>query len=165
MITKAIHQFTAQVNWGELDYLIIDLPPGTGDAQLSLTQIIKLDGVLIVTTPQAAAAQVAARGAQMFAKVDVPILGVIENMSYFLLPSNQQISGAEALAKATPFGQGGGIFVADELKVPLMAQLPIDGRLRELADKGQPVLASEAEGLSAGIYRELAREVAKIVGR
>jgi ATP-binding protein involved in chromosome partitioning len=152
MIDQTIKQFIEQVNWGGLDYLIIDLPPGTGDAQLSLAKRLALDGALVVTTPQMAASQVAARGAQMWGKVEVPVLGVIENMSYY------PISGGR---REFPFGSGGGRLVAETLGVPMLAELPIDGRLRELADKGQPILAANPDCESARIYKELAHTFSK----
>jgi len=154
MINKAIHQFLSQVSWGELDYLIVDLPPGTGDAQLSLAQYIKLDGTLVVTTPQLAASQVCARGAQMWEKVEVRVLGVVENMSYYVLPGGQ---------REFTFGSGGGKLVAEALGVELLAQLPLDGKLRELADKGQPILMAAPESESARIYRELAGMIEKLL--
>ena len=100
MVMKTIQQFAENVEWGDLDVLLIDLPPGTGDAQLSLAQILPLDGAIIITTPQKAAMDVARRGARMFEKVNVPILGVVENMSYLLNPDTQE--------KSFLFGQGGG---------------------------------------------------------
>lgn len=152
MITKAIHQFISDVNWGELDYLIVDLPPGTGDAQLTLAQGLKMDGAIIVTTPQVAASQVAVRGAQMFAKVGVPIIGVIENMSYLMNEKGE---------KSYIFGAGGGESTALALNAPLLAQLPVDPTLRENADAGRPILAVEntEKNISAEMYRKLAEQL------
>lgn len=151
MITKAIQQFIADVNWGELDTLVIDLPPGTGDAQLTLVQTLTLHGAVVVTTPQQAASQVAIRGAQMFAKVGVPVLGVVENMSYLVLPDG---------TREYVFGQGGGEATAHALRAPLLAQLPLDSHLRENADAGRPILAVEAASASARAYKELAQKLA-----
>ncbi len=153
MINKVVSQFIDDVAWGTLDVLLIDLPPGTGDAPLTLAQTLRLDGVLIITTPQMAAAQVATRGAQLFRKLEVPILGVIENMSY--LP----ISDAPDSPRQYIFGQGGGAATSETLGVKLLAELPLDGALRENADAGLPILAAAPKSESARIYRELAAEI------
>ncbi|MDP4879483.1 MAG: Mrp/NBP35 family ATP-binding protein, partial [Opitutales bacterium] len=131
MIMKTIQQFAQNVNWGELEILVVDLPPGTGDAQLSLVQTIPLDGAVIVTTPQPAAFNVARRGARMFEKVNVPLMGVVENMSYLEAPDGTR----QAL-----FGEGGGQITADSLKVPLMGQIPIDVAMREGCDNGSAIV-------------------------
>jgi ATP-binding protein involved in chromosome partitioning len=157
MITKAIQQFITDVNWGELDYLIVDLPPGTGDAQLTLGQTLQLDGAIVVTTPQVAASQVAIRGAQMFHKLNIPVIGVIENMSYYITHDDKGVERRDY-----PFGAGGGEKVAEALQAPLLAQLPIDSHLRQNADAGRPILSVEETSESARIYKELA---GKISGR
>lgn len=136
MIMKTIKQFAENVNWGELEVLIIDLPPGTGDAQLSLTQTIPLDGAVIVTTPQKAASEVAKRGARMFEKVNVPLLGVVENMSY--------MEDAEG-EKSYLFGEGGGATTASALQVNLLGQIPLDVRIRKGGDLGIPIVINEKE--------------------
>ena len=118
MVMKTIQQFVSNVEWGELDYLLIDLPPGTGDAQLSLAQTLPLNGAVIVTTPQKAAVDVARRGARMFEKVNVPILGVVENMSYLENPENGE--------KNFIFGQGGGEKTSQDLDTRLLGQVPLD---------------------------------------
>jgi len=150
MLHKAIQQLFTDVNWGELDYLIVDLPPGTGDAQLTLAQTLTLDGAIIVTTPQQAASQVAIRGAQMFGKVGVPIIGVIENMSYLIGPDGK---------KDFIFGQGGGEKTAHALNTRLLAQLPIDSQLRENADAGRPILSVESSSESANTYKQIAHQL------
>lgn len=155
MITKAIQQFVSQVAWGDLDYLIIDLPPGTGDAQLTLSNALTLDGVLIVTTPSTAAVKVATRGAALWEKVGVRVLGVIENMSYYELLGGH---------RDHPFGADGGRTVAEALHAPLLAQLPIDSALREATDAGNPPLAAGAPTTpSHAAYAQLAQKVAEVV--
>ena len=134
MIMKTIKQFAENVNWGELEVLIIDLPPGTGDAQLSLTQTIPLDGAVIVTTPQKAASEVARRGARMFEKVNVPILGVIENMSYM-----EDADGEKSFL----FGEGGGNETASSLETDLLGNIPLDINIRKGGDLGIPIVINE----------------------
>ena len=137
MVMKTIQQFAANVEWGELDYLLIDLPPGTGDAQLSLAQTLPLDGAIIVTTPQKAAVDVARRGARMFEKVNVPILGVIENMSYLENPLNGN--------KDFLFGNGGGEQTAKDLQTEFLGMVPLNQEVREGGDHGIPVVISNPE--------------------
>jgi ATP-binding protein involved in chromosome partitioning len=148
MIMKTIQQFARDVDWGTLDILIIDLPPGTGDAQLSLVQTIPLDGALIVTTPQAAAHNVARRGARMFEKVNVPLLGVIENMSYLETPdgNRQEI-----------FGSGGGASTAQQLDTELLAQIPLDPNLRIGGDQGIPITVSDPDARASQEFQNLSR--------
>jgi ATP-binding protein involved in chromosome partitioning len=140
MIMKTIQQFINSVAWGELDFLLVDLPPGTGDAQLSLCQTVPLDGGVIVTTPQEASLGVVRKGIAMFQKVNVPILGIIENMSYFITPSGERVE---------IFGYGGGRLEAQRQNVPFLGEVPIYTSIREGGDKGIPVVVSDAEG-SAG---------------
>ncbi len=147
MVMKTVQQFVQNVKWGELDILLVDLPPGTGDAQLSLVQTLPLDGALIVTTPQPAATQVALKGGLMFQKVNVPIIGVAENMSYFIDPSGQ---------KHLVFGSGGGIATAERLGTALLGQVPLLPAIREGGDKGMPIVVSEPEGAAAGVFRGMA---------
>lgn len=148
MIMKTIQQFAQNVNWGELEILVVDLPPGTGDAQLSLVQTIPLDGAVIVTTPQPAAANVARRGARMFEKVNVPYLGVIENMSYLEAAdgSRQQL-----------FGQGGGAATAKALDTPLLGEIPIDPSIRIGCDNGIPIVISDPESVAAKEFFKVAQ--------
>ncbi len=147
MVMKTVQQFVQNVKWGELDVLLVDLPPGTGDAQLSLVQTLPLDGALIVTTPQPAATQVALKGGLMFQKVNVPIVGVAENMSYFIDPTGQ---------KHLIFGSGGGIATAERLGTVLMGQVPLIPAIREGGDKGMPIVVTEPEGAAAGVFRGIA---------
>ncbi len=136
MLHSAIRQFVGDVEWGELDYLVIDLPPGTGDAQLSLTQSLPLSGGLIVTLPQQVSLEDARRGLEMFRTMDVPILGVVENMSFLKLPDG---------TKMDIFGQGGGQRLAREAGVPFLGSLPIDPIVRETGDRGVPVVIARPE--------------------
>jgi ATP-binding protein involved in chromosome partitioning len=149
MVVSAITQMLAEVDWGELDVLVVDMPPGTGDAQLALAQGVQLSGAVIVSTPQDLALIDARRGIAMFRKVDVPILGVIENMSYFLCP--------ECGASHAPFGQGGARDEARRLSVPFLGAVPLDMELRLASDRGQPVTARDPDGPIGRIYQDLAR--------
>jgi len=134
MVTRYTQQFLRQVEWGELDVLVLDLPPGTGDIQLTIVQTVALDGALIVTTPQEVALIDARKAASMFAKVNVPVLGLVENMSHFLCPSDGK--------RYDIFGSGGGAREARRLGVPLLGEIPIDIPTREAGDKGQPVVSA-----------------------
>lgn len=152
MASKVVQQFLGQVEWGALDYLLIDLPPGTGDIQLTLTQSVPLSGAVLVTTPQAVAREITQKGLAMFQQVKVPILGVVENMSGF--------TGADG--KLIPiFGKGGGRAMAGELKVPFLGEVPIDPAVAEAGDAGCPVVASHPEAPAAAAYAAVAREVAR----
>ena len=146
MIMKTISQFATNVRWGELDVLLIDLPPGTGDAQLSIAQSMALSGAIIVTTPQTAAVSVALRGAAMFAKVGVPILGVAENMSF--------LEGADG-SRQYLFGQGGGLKVATALDTVLLGEVPLDPAIRLGGDHGIPVAISHPDGNPARVFRSI----------
>ncbi len=151
MVMKTIQQFANNVEWGELDYLLIDLPPGTGDAQLSLAQTLPLDGTVIVTTPQKAAVDVARRGARMFEKVNVPILGVVENMSFLENPENGE--------KNFIFGRGGGEKTSQDLNVRLLGQVPLDPNVREGGDHGIPVVISHANCGASLAFKEIASKL------
>lgn len=133
MITKTIQQFLHAVAWGELDFLLVDLPPGTGDAQLSLCQTVPLDGGVIVTTPQEASLGVVRKGVAMFQKVNVPILGIVENMSYFTAPNGERVE---------IFGHGGGRREAARQNVPFLGEVPIFTEIREGGDSGTPIVVS-----------------------
>ena len=152
MATGALQQLLGQTDWGALDYLIVDMPPGTGDIQLTLSQKAPVSGAVIVTTPQDIALLDARKGIEMFRKVDIPVLGVVENMSYFACP--------ECGAKSEVFGGGGGERVAEEFGVPLLGQLPLAPDIREQADGGRPTVAADAESATALLYRDLARHAA-----
>src|SRR5207302_683116 len=130
MLHKALQQFLEDVEWGELDYLVVDLPPGTGDAQLSLSQLIPITGAVMVTTPQEVALIDVEKAISMFKKVEVPILGVVENMSYYVCPSCGHHDDI--------FARGGGRQLAETLKVPLFGEVPIDARVRYGGDTGRP---------------------------
>jgi len=130
MVMGLVRQFLQQVAWGELDVLVVDLPPGTGDAQLTMIQAVPISGSVIVTTPQDVSVLDAVRGIEMFQRLDVPILGVVENMSWLALPDGSRIH---------PFGEGGGEQTAQRYNVPLIAQIPLDGQIREGGDLGKPV--------------------------
>ncbi|HCB07856.1 MAG TPA: hypothetical protein DEQ43_26995, partial [Nocardioides bacterium] len=130
MVMGVVKQFLQDVAWGQLDVLIIDLPPGTGDAQLTMIQAVDIAGAVIVTTPQDVAVLDAVRGVEMFRKLEVPVLGVVENMAWMDLPDGSRIH---------PFGEGGGRRTAERYEVPLLAQVPLDGRVREGGDAGRPV--------------------------
>jgi ATP-binding protein involved in chromosome partitioning len=146
MIMKTIQQFVQNVQWGELEVLIVDLPPGTGDAQLSLVQTIPLSGAVLVTTPQLAATQVARRGGLMFSKVNVPVLGVVENMSYF-----EQRDGTRSYL----FGRGGGELTASALGTRLLGGVPIIESIREGGDAGEPVVVRDPPGPAARAFNDL----------
>ncbi len=156
LITKAIRQFAEDVDWAGTEILVVDLPPGTGDTQLSMAQILPISGVVVVTTPQAAAHRVALRGARMFAKVDLPILGVVENMSYLPMPDGSQ---------QYLFGQGGGAKVAESLDARFLGQVPIDIDLREGADRGVPIVVGQPQSATAEIFREIARSLLTLLER
>jgi ATP-binding protein involved in chromosome partitioning len=138
------------VEWGELDYLLIDLPPGTGDVSMTLAQLLPQARMLIVTTPQPAAQQVAARAAEMARKFDLEIAGVVENMSGFTTPGGERF---------TIFGEGGGQQLADEIDVPLLGKVPLEEALRTCADEGRPLVAEEPDSPAAQALRHLARGV------
>ena len=137
LATRYTQQFLQNCQWGELDYLVLDLPPGTGDIQLTIAQSVTVDGAIIVTTPQEMALIDARKAASMFAKVNVPILGIIENMSYFLCPSDGK--------KYPIFGEGGGEKESSRLGVPLIGKIPIEMQTREAGDSGNPVALGDSE--------------------
>lgn len=150
MLHKAIQQFLEDVEWGELDYLLLDLPPGTGDVSMTLAQLLPQSKFVIVTTPQPAAQTVAKRSADMSAKVNIEVIGVIENMSGFTTPDGQRF---------TIFGEGGGQELADELDVPLIAKTPISEPLREQADAGVPLVVADPDDPAAQAIRSAARGI------
>ena len=154
MIMKTIQQFAHNVVWEELDYLLIDLPPGTGDAQISLAQILPLDGALIVTTPQKAAFDIARKGARMFEKVNVPILGLIENMSYLISEGNDQ--------RNYIFGKGGGATTSKALQCPFLGEIPLHEEVRLGGDHGTPVVVANPENVASKAIMEIAGKVVQI---
>jgi ATP-binding protein involved in chromosome partitioning len=151
MIMKAIQQFTLAVNWGELDVLVVDLPPGTGDAQLSLVQTIALDGGVIVTTPQDVALEVARRGIAMFEKVNVKILGIVENMSYYVCPHCGEHDDI--------FSHGGGKQEAARLEVPFLGEIPLFSEIRICGDKGVPIVVAEPTSDPSKAFMKCAESV------
>jgi ATP-binding protein involved in chromosome partitioning len=152
MVTGALQQLLTQTRWSDLDYLIIDLPPGTGDIQLTLAQQIPVSGAVIVTTPQDIALIDAQRGLGMFEKVNVPILGLVENMSIHIC---SQCGHEEAI-----FGHGGGDAMASKNNVALLGSLPLDIAIRQFADTGRPTVVADPEGRPAQIYKAIARKMA-----
>src|SRR5438067_6643861 len=151
MVTRYTQQFLRQVEWGELDFLILDLPPGTGDIQLTIVQTVALAGALIVTTPQEVALIDARKAATMFAKVNVSVLGIIENMSYFTCPKDG--------TRYDIFGTGGGAREARRLGVPLLGQVPIDIPTREAGDRGKPIAAASPDNQASAVFAKIARQV------
>lgn len=152
MVTQALEQLLNDTNWRDLDYLIVDMPPGTGDIHLTLSQRIPVTGAVIVTTPQDIALLDARKGLKMFEKVGIPILGIVENMA---MHQCSQCGHVEHI-----FGQGGGERMAAEYQVDYLGGLPLDIRIREQADSGRPTMVADPEGKIADIYREIARKVA-----
>jgi ATP-binding protein involved in chromosome partitioning len=150
MLHKAIQQFLEDVDWGVLDYLLLDLPPGTGDVSMTLAQLLPQAKVVVVTTPQPAAQSVARRAAEMAGKVDLELLGVIENMSGFTTPTGERF---------TIFGEGGGQLLADELDVPLLGKVPLSEELREHADAGSPLVFDDPDAPAAQAVRDAARGI------
>jgi len=151
MVTRYTQQFLRQVEWGELDYLVLDLPPGTGDIQLTIVQTVALAGAIIVTTPQEVALIDARKASTMFEKVNVPVLGLIENMSYFQSPSDGK--------RYDIFGSGGGEREAKRLRVPLLGQIPIDIPTRESGDRGMPITAEDGDSPVAAEFMGIARHL------
>lgn len=153
IITKVLQQFLHDVAWGDLDYLVVDMPPGTGDAQLSLVQQVVVNGAVIVTTPQEVAVGDALRGARMFDRVNVPVLGVVENMSGFIDPATGM--------RHDLFGSGGGARLADELGVPLLGEVPLQAGLTDAADRGMPIVVEAPGSAAAVMLDEIAGRIAE----
>jgi ATP-binding protein involved in chromosome partitioning len=151
MVMSAITQMLREVEWGNLDVMVVDMPPGTGDAQLTMAQQVPLAGSVIVSTPQDLALIDARRGIAMFNRVNVPVLGIVENMSFFLCPHCGERSDV--------FGHGGARKEAERLKVPFLGEVPLDIAIRETSDSGLPVVATQPDGSLAKIYREIAAKV------
>jgi ATP-binding protein involved in chromosome partitioning len=150
-----VRQFLQDVQWGELDYLIVDMPPGTGDVQLSLAQLVPVQGAVMVTTPQEVALSDVRRAIRMFETVAVPVLGIVENMSYFVAPDTG--------TRYNIFGEGGGQKLADAYNVALLGQVPLGQEVREGGDRGVPVVVSHPESVQALAFRRAAEEVARHV--
>ena len=157
MVMSALTQMLREVEWGELDLLVVDMPPGTGDAQLTMAQQVPLAGAVIVSTPQDLALIDARKGLAMFRKVDVPVLGIVENMSYFVAPDTGK--------RYDIFGHGGAKKEAERLGVPFLGEVPLEMAIRETSDTGKPVVVSDPEGPHAAVYREIAaRALAELEG-
>jgi len=157
MVTQALEQLLRDTNWRDVDYLIVDLPPGTGDIQLTLAQKVPVTGAVIVTTPQDIALIDARKGLKMFEKVSVPIVGVVENMAIHIC---SKCGHAEHI-----FGEGGGERMCRDYKVPFLGSLPLDIRIRENADSGRPTVVADPDGAIAQIYKEIARKTAVFVAQ
>ncbi len=151
MLARMVTQFLQDVAWAPLDYLVVDLPPGTGDVQLTLTQTAPLDGAVIVTTPQPVALEDVRRGVQMFHTVNVPVLGVVENMSAYICRACD--------TRTEIFGHGGGRQMADLYEIPFLGEIPLDLRVRQGGDAGTPITAADPESDVGRSYREVARRV------
>ncbi|MHA1549389.1 MAG: iron-sulfur cluster carrier protein ApbC [Alphaproteobacteria bacterium] len=148
MVVSALSQMLREVAWGELDVMVVDMPPGTGDAQLTMAQQVPLAGAVIVSTPQDLALIDARKGINMFTRVDVPVLGLVENMSYFLCPHCGERSDI--------FSHGGARREAEKLQVPMLGEIPLDMQIRETSDDGRPIVVTEPDGSLAAVYKQIA---------
>ncbi len=157
MVMSALTQMLREVEWGRLDVMVVDMPPGTGDAQLTMAQQVPLAGAIIVSTPQDLALIDARRGIAMFRRVNVPVLGIVENMSYFLCP--------HCGGRSDVFGHGGARREAERLGVPFLGEVPLDLEIRETSDAGRPLVVSEPNGAQAAVYREIAKNVWAELGK
>ncbi len=156
MVSNAVKQFLGDAQWGDLDYLVLDLPPGTGDIQLTIVQTISLTGAIIVSTPQDVALADARKGVAMFEKVNVPVLGMVENMAYFSPPDMPE-------RKYYLFGEGGARRLAEELQVPYLGEIPIEQKVREGSDSGRPIVVEHPESRSAQGFTTMAERTAQQV--
>ncbi len=157
MASNAMMQLLRDVNWGELDYLVLDLPPGTGDIHLTLAQQVPMSGALVVTTPQEIALMDARRAIAMFGKTNVPVLGIVENMSGFACPHCGEISAV--------FGEGGAARLAGETGAPLLASIPLDPQIRQDADNGAPIVIAHPDSPQAAAFRDLAGRIAQEISK
>lgn len=153
MLHSVVSQFCYKVKWGQLDYLVVDMPPGTGDVQLSLAQLVPVTGAVLVTTPQEVSMQDVRKAFSMFEKVRIPILGIVENMSYFKCDQCEK--------QHFLFGEGGGKLLTRKFNTPLLAEIPIATRVREGGDEGRPIVSRDPQSESARIFRDLARKIAQ----
>ncbi|MBD3866543.1 MAG: Mrp/NBP35 family ATP-binding protein [Acidobacteria bacterium] len=156
MVMKALEQLMRDVDWGDLDILVLDMPPGTGDAQLTVSQKVSLAGAVIVTTPQDVALADAVRGVAMFQKVEVPILGIIENMSFFCCPG--------CGTRTEIFGHGGGKSESERQSVPFLGEIPLDSAIRDGGDAGRPVIVADPDGANAGEFQSIAAKILDSLG-
>ena len=154
MVHSAIKQMATDTDWGDLDILIIDMPPGTGDAQITVSQHLPLDGAIIVSTPQQVALNDAVKAIGMFRKVDIPIIGVIENMSYLLLDDGK---------KEDIFGKDGAKNMSKKEKILFIGEIPLDKEIRESSDKGNPYIFAKQKGLTKDIFLKAAKKIEKII--
>jgi ATP-binding protein involved in chromosome partitioning len=152
MLHGAVQQFMRDVAWGELDYLVVDLPPGTGDVSLSMAQSVPVAGAVVVTTPQGVSVSDVRKAVAMFRQLNIPILGVVENMSHFICGHCRE--------RTDIFGNGGGRQMAEDLKIPFLGDVPIDTRVREGGDSGQPIVAAAPEAPAAQAFATIAGKVA-----
>jgi ATP-binding protein involved in chromosome partitioning len=152
MLHGAVQQFMREVVWGELDYLIVDLPPGTGDVSLTMSQSVPVAGAVVVTTPQGVSVADVRKAVAMFRQLNIPVLGVVENMSYFVCGHCQE--------RTDIFGHGGGARMAEDLKIPFLGEVPIDTRVRSGGDEGKPIVAAAPEAPAALAFQEIAGKVA-----
>ena len=150
MVMSALQQMMRDVNWGPLDIMILDMPPGTGDAQLTVAQRVPLAGAVIVSTPQEIALLDARKGLNMFRKVDVPVFGIVENMSYFMTPSGE---------RAEIFGHGGARRLAEELGTEFLGEMPLDIEVRETSDGGFPIVAAKPDSGPAKVFMQIAARI------
>ena len=157
MLHGAVQQFMRDVEWGELDYLIVDLPPGTGDVSLSMAQSVPVAGAVVVTTPQGVSVSDVRKAVGMFRQLNIPVLGVVENMSYFVCGHCQE--------KTEIFGHGGGARMAEDLSIPLLGQIPIDTRVRAGGDEGRPIVSAAPEAPAAKAFLEIAGRVAAEISK
>lgn len=158
MVSSAVKQFLSDAEWGELDYLVLDLPPGTGDIQLTIVQTVSLTGAIIVSTPQRVALADAHKGVSMFRNVNVPVLGMIENMAYFTPPDMPD-------RRYYLFGQGGARRLAEKLGVPLLGEIPLEQCVRESGDEGTPIVVAAPDSRSARAFRDTAADIAAFLER
>jgi ATP-binding protein involved in chromosome partitioning len=155
MLHGVVKQFLSDVKWGEIDFLVVDMPPGTGDVQLSLAQLVPVQGAVVVTTPQEVAAAAVRKAINMFEQVGVPLVGVVENMSYFVCP--------DCDARHEIFGRGAGEALADQFHTELLGRIPVGTSIRESGDAGKPIVLAEPDSEAARAFREIADAVARRV--
>jgi ATP-binding protein involved in chromosome partitioning len=157
MLHGAVQQFMRDVQWGELDYLVVDLPPGTGDVSLSMAQSVPVAGAVVVTTPQGVSVSDVRKAVAMFRQLNIPVLGVVENMSYFVCGHCDE--------RTEIFGHGGGAKMAEDLSIPFLGEVPIDTRVRSGGDEGQPIVAAAPDAPAAKAFSDVAGRVAAEISK